>query len=72
MEALNPGPVRPCEVCGLAVGTYEPAVFVFGDEVIHSSRAAQPGLAGKPGCRLAHKDCFAESGVGSHLRLVQD
>ena len=52
----------PCEVCGAVVGTYEPAVFVLGDEIVHASRAAQPDLIDQPGCRLLHDGCYDAGG----------
>lgn len=66
----HPRTSRDCGVCGLAVGSYEPAVFVFAEEIIHSSRAAQPELVQRPGVRLLHSDCFDAHGPGPHLRAV--
>jgi hypothetical protein len=70
MEPTAQRAPRFCQVCGLAVGSYEPAVFIFGDEAIHSSRAARPGLSAVPGCRLEHEDCHPDDDVRPHLRLV--
>jgi hypothetical protein len=68
----RPRVLRHCAVCGLAVGVYEPAVFSFRGDVVHSSLAAEPGMAGEPGCRLTHGGCFAESAGRAQLRLVAD
>ena len=70
MEPMHARAGRFCHVCGLAVGSYEPAVFVFADETIVSSRAARPGLSAEPGCRLEHEGCHAEHDVRPRLRLA--
>ena len=70
MEATNGHPTRLCQVCGLAVGTYEPAVFMLGAEMIHSSRAALPGVAGRAGSHVQHEACFAEHAGASHLNAA--
>ncbi len=58
MNSGQPSTLRLCRVCGTPVGCYEPAIFVVGDRVVRSSRAAQPGLAAQPGCDLSHESCF--------------
>jgi hypothetical protein len=63
MEASPTRQVRACEFCGLAVGTYEPAVFRFPREIIASSRAAAPGLLAEPDCRVSHSACFQAHAV---------
>ena len=63
---MTPGvttPRWPCEVCGTVVGSYEPAVFVRGHEVVHASRAAEPELVAEPGCRLMHDGCYHAAGT---------
>jgi hypothetical protein len=73
MESAARRALRYCQVCGLAVGSYEPAVFIFGDETIHSSRAARPGLSALPDCRLEHEGCHPDDDdddARSHLQLV--
>jgi hypothetical protein len=50
---------RICADCHLAVGTYETAVFLVAERVIHSSRAAEPTLLDQPGLVTLHRDCYA-------------
>ncbi len=58
MEASSAHPGRSCEVCGLAVGTYEPAVFISASRVVHGSRAADPSVVRQPGLITFHRDCY--------------
>ena len=62
---------RSCTVCHLVVGTYEPAVFLLGDIVVHSSRAADPELPNQPGCRTMHAGCYASDGAGRRLETAE-
>ncbi len=59
VDASQVHPGRSCEACHLAVGTYEPATFCFGDQVVHSSRAADPSLVHRPDLITFHRDCYA-------------
>ncbi len=70
MEASSAQPGRSCEVCGLAVGTYEPAVFVSASQVVHGSRAADPGLVRQPGLVTFHRDCYAAHACDTQLRAA--
>jgi hypothetical protein len=70
VEASMAQESRTCELCHLVVGTYEPAVFVLGERVIHSSRAADPELSQQPGCRTLHAGCYAQQPLEAPLRAA--
>jgi hypothetical protein len=71
MDRMHSRAARLCQVCGLAVGSYEPAAFTFAEETIFSSRAARPRLAAAPGCRIEHEGCHAELEARPRMALAE-
>jgi hypothetical protein len=49
-----------CQICGEAIGVYEPLVVRLGDRARTTSRAAEPDLKATD-APCYHRDCYAES-----------
>ena len=52
-------PQLKCEHCNAVIGVYGPMIVVVGEEVLETSRAAEPSVASGPGERY-HRTCFLE------------
>lgn len=56
-----------CELCGDVIGVYEPLIYVHGNRVHESSRAADPGLSATAIGSLYHASCYESSSGGDVL-----